>query len=97
MTGFEGLFGSQLPCLTEEERKFAAWSNAIPTSDPNVRIDCDGRAIAWGEYGKNSKNGWHIDHANPLALGGLETSSNLRARHWYGNCSAGGLLSSLLK
>ncbi len=82
--------------LSEDERKEAAWANATPTTDPHIRVDCDGRLIDWDEYGKYSQYGWHIDHINPLALGGRDSPENLRARHWRGNCGSGGLLGSLL-
>lgn len=82
--------------MTDDEKKNVAWSNATPTSDPNVRVDCDRREIHWSEYGLYTKFGWHIDHAMPLALGGFDSLTNLRARHWRGNTSAGGLLGSLL-
>ena len=82
--------------VSEEERKAAAWANATPTMDPRIRIDCDGNRIDWSEYGKYSLYGWHIDHIKPLALGGLDSPGNLRARHWRGNCGSGGLLGSLL-
>jgi hypothetical protein len=96
MATFEELYEALGLGLSEAEKKRAAWANATPTADPSVRIDCDGLRIKWEEYGKYSPFGWHIDHVNPLALGGLDSSSNLRARHWRGNCRAGGILGSSL-
>jgi hypothetical protein len=88
-----GAFGGP----TDEQKKVAAWRAAALTTDPEVRIDCDGLMIKWSEYGKQTTYGWHIDHANPLALGGLDNLANLRARHWKSNCYAGGLLGSFLR
>lgn len=91
-------FGSQSPpyTSTEETRKQIAWGAATATLDINERIDCDGRRIRWSEYGKLTEYGWEIDHAAPLALGGLDGLGNLRARHYRGNRSAGGILGSLI-
>lgn len=100
MTNLLGLSGIFKP--SDEVRKLAAWNNvpAIPVLSPGLfpttKIDCDGRIIKWSEYGQNSENGWHIDHAHELALGGPDELHNLRARHWYGNTRAGGLLGSAL-
>ena len=94
MTNYNNLLG--LLSGTEGERKQTAWASATPTADPDVRIDCDGNLIKWSEYGKYTEFGWHIDHAMPLALGGVNGLANLRARHWRGNCGAGGLLGSFL-
>ena len=55
--------------MEDENRKLQAWANATPTSDLNIRIDCDGLYIKWSEYGKYSEFGWHIDHAMPLRWG----------------------------
>lgn len=76
-----------------------AWLAASPIfgSDPNeLRQDCDGRLIRWSEYGQYSDFGWQIDHVRPIALGGLDSIGNKRARHWRGNTSAGGLLGQVL-
>lgn len=82
----------------EENRKRTAWSNAsdVPTQT-DIRIDCDGRYIRWSDYGKLSEYGWEIDHTIPTALGGLNILGNIRARHWRGNRSAGGLLGGLME
>ena len=81
-------------------RKAASWQNAspIPGYDPALwRMDCDGRVIKWSDYGIKSDHGWEIDHIVPVALGGGDDVSNLRARHWMGNSSAGGTLSNMLR
>jgi hypothetical protein len=84
---------------TEYQRKLAAWEKAapIPGYDPVVvRIDCDGRIIFWSEYGLRSDYGWQIDHIIPVALNGSDGLFNLRARHWLGNCTAGGYLGNAM-
>ena|ERR1700730_1967818 len=77
-----------------EQRKAAAWFKAAPANGPYIdfRIDCDGRLIRWPDYGVRSEFGWEIDHIVPKAMGGTDDLSNLRARHWHGNSSAGGVL-----
>lgn len=78
-----------------ERRKLAAWMAADPIlgHDGNlVRLDCDGRVILWSAYGELSDFGWEIDHIRPTVIGGPDVLWNLRARHWKGNRSAGGLL-----
>lgn len=82
---------------TDEKKKLWAWSNTKAVAGYNdYRFDCDGRMIRWSEYGTNTEYGWHIDHIFPVALGGGDHASNLRARHWRGNTSAGGVLGGLL-
>src|SRR5947199_8764840 len=88
-----GLFGQ----TDEERRKAIAWNNASPIENSSDRLDCDRRIICWAEYGKTTARGWEIDHAIPTAVGGLDVYGNLRARHWQGNRSAGGILSGLSK
>ena len=79
--------------LSEEERKVRSWAKLPPhPTIPDAKIDCDGWIIFWNEHGKHSPFGWQVDHIIPVALGGTDDTSNLRARHWYGNQSAGGRL-----
>lgn len=80
-------------------RKLAAWNKAAPIVGyvaSDWRQDCDGRVISWNEYGKHSSYGWEIDHIVPVAIGGSDADFNLRARHWMGNSSAGGMLGGML-
>jgi hypothetical protein len=81
---------------TAEELALAAWDNvpAIPGS-PHKR-DCDGRFILWSERALLTTYGWEVDHIIPLSLGGLDVPWNVRARHWWGNRSAGGVLGTIL-
>ena len=76
----------------DERRKLVAWNTARSLEDSSDRIDCDGRVICWAEYGKTTAYGWEIDHATPRTFGGLDVCDNLRALHWLGNRSTGGLL-----
>jgi hypothetical protein len=92
----QGLLGF-LGQTEDERRRNIAWGNARPIANSLDRIDCDERIICWSEYGQTTARGWEIDHATPTALGGLDVYSNLRARHWQGNRSAGGLLGGLSK
>jgi hypothetical protein len=83
--------------VLDDMRKEAAWNNVPGAAGLNPaveKIDCDCRHIRWAEYGKLSTYGWEIDHAQERALGGSDDFSNLRARHWYGNRQAGGILAA---
>ena len=80
---------------SEEELKMAAWRNATFVSD-GVSIDCDGCHMVWHQHGEYSEFGWQVDHIIPKALGGPDIPSNVRARHWRGNSSAGGVIGALL-
>jgi len=80
-----------------DNRKIAAWNNATLIPNSRDRMDCDGRVMCWSEYGLKSSFGWEIDHAIPTRLGGPDIVSNLRARHWQGNRSAGGILGNALR
>ncbi len=100
---FKSPFGNALAlqanALTEqnETRKCNAWNNAAAVpGQPDLRRDCDGRLIRWSEYGQLTSLGWEIDHITPTRLGGLNTLGNVRARHWHGNRSAGGILGNAL-
>ena len=79
------------------EQRWAAWLNTQPTLLASDRIDCDGRIIRWDEYGQDTAFGWHVDHITPVALGGTDEVRNLRARHYLGNCRAGGLLGNAMR
>jgi len=77
---------------SDEERREIAWQRTAQFASDMSLLDCDNRLIFKDEYGKNTEYGWHVDHIIPLAEGGPDVPSNWRARHWRGNCSAGGYL-----
>ena len=80
-------------------RKALVWNKAriIPGYDLNVwRYDENGQPIRYSDYGNRlSDFGWEIDHRVPLALGGSDTDTNLRALKARTNATLGGLLSGL--
>ena len=79
-----------------ERRKNTAWINTAGSLHIVECYDCDGRLIKMHEYGQLSEFGWEVDHSVPLGVGGADSSQNIRARHWRGNRSAGGILGALL-
>ena len=81
--------------VSHDDKKRIACDNAAIMPGTPYRIDCDGRAMLWEEYGKNTSHGWHIDHATPTIAGGPDAPWNWRARHWFGNCQAGGRLAAI--
>jgi hypothetical protein len=83
--------------VNDDDRKRETWTRCreIPASDPNQwRYDDLGYAIRWSDYGdRSSSYGWELDHYPiPACDGGTNDLSNLRALHWSGNASHGGLL-----
>ncbi len=91
---------NSLTALTPaEQRKIAVWVRCatIPNYDPTRwRYDFQGYVIHYHEYGdRQSVYGWEIDHIVPALVGGSDDISNLRARHWFPNASAGGALGSV--
>ena len=97
MSNLFGSLAATIGALSVEEMKRIAWNNAAVVLGTNLKRDCDGRWIAYDEYGQYSARGWQVDHVVPKVLGGLDIPANLRARHWFGNSSAGGRTASLLK
>lgn len=78
-------------------REVVAWINTAGSVECLECYDCDGYLIRQADYGKLTVYGWEIDHAYPNCLGGLDHLTNIRARHWHGNRSAGGGLGSLFR
>ena len=57
-----------------------------PYNDASIfRKDRCGAWIKYGEYGKSTKYGWHIDHDVPVARGGGDGLENLQPLHWQNN------------
>lgn len=76
-----------------DEQKLKAWRKAssVPHYDSDrYRKDVAGAWIEWGKYGDTDSElglGWEIDHRKPLAKGGTNDDSNLRAMQWRNNRS----------
>lgn len=88
--------GSILSAYTDEELITAAWENVPSIPGSSYKQDCDGRFILRNEYGLLTTYGWEIDHVIPTRLNGPNVPSNVRARHWRGNRSAGGVLGNTI-
>lgn len=82
-------------------RKALVWNNAeivLGYDSSDVRRDELGNYIRYSDYGNRaSAYGWEIDHRTPLALGGRDVDSNLRALSSRANATLGGLLARALK
>lgn len=95
-SGHDALVRALMERRRDDERKRVAWSRAfvVPGYDPTVwRRDEYRSWIRFADYGdRGSAYGWEVDHVIPLARGGTDIDSNLRALHWRANASLGGLL-----
>ncbi len=59
-----------------------AWNSAKPIrgKDPDqYRQDPYGNVMARSSYGKNTSQGWEVDHIKPTARGGSDATRNLQA------------------
>ena len=68
--------------MASKKQKDAAWNNAkpIPGRNPNLqRRDAAGNTISRSAYGKNSPQGWEVDHKKPSSKGGSDNPRNLQA------------------
>ena len=54
-----------------------------------IRRDICGTSIAKGDYGKQERYGWEIDHIKPVAKGGTDEISNLQPLFWENNRKKG--------
>ena len=74
-------------------RKLVAWNRASPIPGWDARTwrkDDYGRFIHFEHYGNRySAFGWEVDHIIPLANGGMDIDTNLRALNWFDNASRG--------
>ena len=62
--------------------KQAVWNLAKPIrgcDSSKTRQDPYGNKISFNSYGKNTPQGWHIDHIKPQAKGGSDCVRNLQA------------------
>lgn len=76
-----------------EAEKLAVWKKGktIEGYSPAIwRRDKCNKNIKWSEHGnRNSKNGWEIDHINPVSNGGDDNLSNLQPLQWSNNADKG--------
>jgi hypothetical protein len=84
------------PEVPEAERRAVAWANLPDGPMPGWKYS-EGQAIFEWEFGnRNSPFGWEIDHITPVVFGGRSTRSNLIARAWQSNASAGGRIGAMM-
>ena len=72
-----------------EETKKTVWNEGrvIPKFSSEIwRWDKCGQVMEWSEHGnRQSKNGWEIDHIDPVANGGDDNIENLQPLNWNNN------------
>lgn len=63
----------------EQLDQIFAKGDKVRGKDPNLyRKDACGNEIYRHSYGKESPMGWEVDHSNPKANGGTDSSRNLK-------------------
>jgi len=74
-----------------DEEKLAAWNNAYaPPAEKDqklYRLDSCGALIYLASYGKNTPQGWQVDHIFPESKGGKKDFVNLKAMQHQNNSS----------
>ena len=66
----------------------AVWDKGkeIPDFDSNVwRWDICGEVMKFNQHGKQTENGWEIDHKKPEAKDGSDDIDNLQPLQWENN------------
>jgi 5-methylcytosine-specific restriction endonuclease McrA len=68
--------------MSSKDQIDKVWSKAKPIrgEDPaKYRQDPYGNKIRKDSYGKNTSQGWEVDHIKPSARGGSDSTQNLQA------------------
>jgi len=68
-----------------EAQKKAVWAKRKLKVTAKTGYDRYDLEIHQGEYGKQSKYGWNVDHIKPEAQGGKHELSNWQPLHWVSN------------
>lgn len=78
--------------MAKQLQKLIAWQKATPilTLNPRrFRQDRLGNVIRWKSYGKNTPQGWVVDHIIPLARGETNSIQNIQALQTRANLRKG--------
>ncbi len=78
--------------MATKNQQDAVWDKAkkVPGKDPEqYRQDPYGNVMNRGAYGKNTNQGWEVDHIKPSAKGGSDVIRNLQALNTAVNRSKG--------
>ena len=82
--------------MVTQKQKSYLWNNAkkVRGKNPNLyRRDVYGNQLFKPSYGKDSAQGWQIDHIKPKSRGGSDTTRNLQPLQSKKNRSLGNSLS----
>ncbi len=72
----------------DQETLAAVWRKAdlVEMMHPDLyRYDIRASLMRFSEYGRESEQGWEVDHIKPVALGGTDDLDNLQPLHWENN------------